>query len=176
MPAIRLERRDRGRLLRADEERCAALPADHRLHLLRHERFPLRAVREVDRRGLSQEPDQGALGVVKRLLDKEDLPKEDRLEFEKLLLEQERHAQDNVTSRWEADMSSDSKLAKNVRPIALIALLGLYLLLAITDSIESIKFEVKEEYVSLLEVLALTAFSAYFAGRSIEKVQYKRKS
>lgn len=121
-------------------------------------------------------PDQGALGVVKRLLDKEDLPKEDRLEFEKLLLEQERHAQDNVTERWTADMSSDSKLAKNVRPIALIALLGLYLLLAITDSIESIKFEVKEEYVSLLEVLALTAFSAYFAGRSIEKVQYKRKT
>jgi hypothetical protein len=121
-------------------------------------------------------PDQGALGVVKRLIDKEDIPKEDRLEFEKLLLEQERHAQDNVTSRWEADMSSDSKLAKNVRPIALIALLGLYLLLAITDSIESIRFEVKEEYVSLLEVLALTAFSAYFAGRSIEKVQYKRKS
>jgi len=121
-------------------------------------------------------PDQGALGVVKRLLDKEDLPKEDRLEFEKLLLEQERNAQDNVTERWTADMSSDSKLAKNVRPIALIALLGLYLLLAITDSIESIKFEVKEEYVSLLEVLALTAFSAYFAGRSIEKVQYKRKS
>jgi len=33
-----------------------------------------------------------------------------------------------------------------------------------------------KEYVSLLEVLALTAFSAYFAGRSIEKVQYKRKS
>jgi hypothetical protein len=121
-------------------------------------------------------PDQGALGVVKRLIDKEDIPKEDRLEFEKLLLEQERHAQDNVTNRWEADMSSDSKLAKNVRPIALIALLGLYLLLAITDSIESIRFEVKEEYVSLLEVLALTAFSAYFAGRSIEKVQYKRKS
>lgn len=121
-------------------------------------------------------PDQGALGVVKRLLDKEDLPKEDRLEFEKLMLEQERHAQDNVTERWTADMSSDSKLAKNVRPIALIALLGLYLLLAITDSIESIKFEVKEEYVSLLEVLALTAFSAYFAGRSIEKVQYKRKT
>lgn len=121
-------------------------------------------------------PDQGALGVVKRLLDKEDLPKEDRLEFEKLMLEQERHAQDNVTERWTADMSSDSKLAKNVRPIALIALLGLYLLLAITDSIESIEFEVKEEYVSLLEVLALTAFSAYFAGRSIEKVQYKRKT
>ena len=121
-------------------------------------------------------PDQGALGVVKRLLDKEDLPKEDRLEFEKLMLEQERHAQDNVTERWTADMSSDSKLAKNVRPIALIAVLWLYLLLAITDSIESIKFEVKEEYVSLLEVLALTAFSAYFAGRSIEKVQYKRKS
>ena len=121
-------------------------------------------------------PDRGALGVVKRLIDKEDIPKEDRLESEKLLLEQERHAQDNVTSRWEADMSSDSKLAKNVRAIALIALLGLYLLLAITDSIESIKFEVKEEYVSLLEVLALTAFSAYFAGRSIEKVQYKRKS
>ncbi len=29
-------------------------------------------------------PDQGALGVVKRLIDKEDIPKEDRLEEKKI--------------------------------------------------------------------------------------------
>jgi hypothetical protein len=31
-----------------------------------------------------------------------------------------------VTKRWEADMSSDSWLSKNIRPMALIAIFGAY--------------------------------------------------
>ena len=68
-------------------------------------------------------------------------------------------------------MSSDNTMAKAVRPVTLIALLGIYFLLAITDSVDAIAFDVKDEYISLLQALSMTAFGAYFAGRSYEKVK-----
>ena len=37
------------------------------------------------------------------------------------------------------------------------------------DSMDNVAFNVKDSYVSLLELLMLTAFGAYFAGRTIEK-------
>lgn len=49
-------------------------------------------------------PDQGALGVVKNLLDKE--PGVDPAEA-KAKVEAEIAFQNNVTERWKADMSSD---------------------------------------------------------------------
>jgi hypothetical protein len=39
----------------------------------------------------------------------------------------------------------------------------------VIDSIDSLAFNVKDSYVSLLEILMLTSFGAYFAGRTIEK-------
>jgi len=39
------------------------------------------------------------------------------------------------------------------------------------DSVDTLAFNVKDSYVSLLEILMLTAFGAYFAGRTIEKVK-----
>ena len=41
----------------------------------------------------------------------------------------------------------------------------------VADSIDIWDFNVKESYVSLLEILMLTAFGAYFAGRSLEKIK-----
>ena len=81
-----------------------------------------------------------------------------------------RNEQDAVTRRWEADMASDVKIAKYIRPFTLIALLLLmFITLAVVDSVEALSFEVKESYVDLLQVLMLTAFGAYFAGRSLEE-------
>ena len=42
---------------------------------------------------------------------------------------------------------------------------------AVADSIPSIEFEIKNVYVSLLQTLTMTAFGAYFAGRSLEKIK-----
>ena len=83
----------------------------------------------------------------------------------------EQDAQANVTERWKADMNSDERLAKLVRPLTLIVLLTLYLCLAVADSIGGWDFEVKEQYIDLLQILSLTAFGAYFAGRSLEKTK-----
>lgn len=77
--------------------------------------------------------------------------------------------QNNVTERWKADMGSDVKLAKLIRPVTLIALMGMFMITMIFDSLDNWPFNVKDSYIDLLQVLMLTAFGAYFAGRTIEK-------
>ena len=111
-------------------------------------------------------PDKGALGIVKNLLDKEpDVSPEEA----KAVVEAEIAFQNNVTERWKADMGSDIKLAKYIRPVTLIALMVMFMATMVADSMDSWPFNVKDSYVSLLEILMLTSFGAYFAGRTIEK-------
>lgn len=113
-------------------------------------------------------PDSGGLGVVKNLLDKDpDVDPEEA----KAMVEAEVRFQENVTERWKADMGSDVKLAKVIRPITLICLMVMFMATMIADSMDEWPFNVKDSYVSLLEVLMLTAFGAYFAGRTIEKAK-----
>lgn len=111
-------------------------------------------------------PDSGALGVVKNLLDMDDSVDPEEAQR---MIDAEVLFQGNVTERWKADMSSDVKLAKYIRPVTLIALMVIFLGAMVADSIDIWDFNVKESYVSLLEILMLTAFGAYFAGRSLEK-------
>jgi len=111
-------------------------------------------------------PDKGALGIVKNLLDNEDSV--DPAEA-KAIVEAEIAFQNNVTERWKADMGSDVKLAKYIRPVTLIALMVMFMVTMVLDSLDQLPFNVKDSYVSLLEILMLTSFGAYFAGRTIEK-------
>ena len=113
-------------------------------------------------------PDQGALGVVKNLLDKE--PSIDPAEA-KAKIDAEIAFQNNVTERWKADMGGDVKLAKLIRPATLIALMSMFMVTMLLDSLDNLPFNVKDSYVSLLEILMLTSFGAYFAGRTIEKAK-----
>ena len=113
-------------------------------------------------------PDQGALGVVKNLLDKE--PSIDPAEA-KAKIDAEIAFQNNVTERWKADMGGDVKLAKLIRPATLIALMSMFMVTMVLDSLDNLPFNVKDSYVSLLEILMLTSFGAYFAGRTIEKAK-----
>jgi hypothetical protein len=114
-------------------------------------------------------PDQGALGIVKNLLDQEpDVSPEEA----KARVEAEIAYQNNVTERWKADMGSDVKLAKYIRPVTLISLMAMFMATMVADSLDNLPFNVKDSYVSLLEILMLTSFGAYFAGRTIEK--YKK--
>jgi len=113
-------------------------------------------------------PDQGGLGVVKNLLDRE--PDIDPAEA-KAKVDAEIEFQKNVTERWKADMGSDVKLAKTIRPVMLIVLITIFVGLVIFDSLDNQPFNVRESYVSLLEILMLTVFGAYFAGRTVEKTR-----
>lgn len=115
-------------------------------------------------------PDSGGLGVVKNLLNlKPDLDPEEV----KAKIDAEIAFQNNVTERWKADMGSDVKLAKYIRPVTLIALMAMFMVTMVLDSLDYMPFNVKDSYVSLLEILMLTSFGAYFAGRTIEKSRNK---
>lgn len=121
-------------------------------------------------------PDQGALGVVKRLIDLEpNMSAQEKMEFQKMLMDYESNAQDNVTERWKSDMMSDSWLSKNIRPMMLIFLILSFTIFVTIDSIIKISFELKDAYIDMLQILMTTAFTAYFAGRSYEKVNLNRR-
>ena len=113
-------------------------------------------------------PDQGALGLVKNLIDKDrDVDTAEGA----AMVDAEIEFQKNVTERWKADMGSDVKLAKLIRPVTLICLMAMFMVTMVLDSLDQLPFNVKDSYVSLLEILMLTAFGAYFAGRTIEKAK-----
>tara|TARA_B110000211_G_C14060881_1_gene545459 strand:- start:1051 stop:1491 length:441 start_codon:yes stop_codon:yes gene_type:complete len=113
-------------------------------------------------------PDSGALGVVKNLIDKDDSVDSEEAQR---MIDAEVRFQENVTERWKADMGSDVKLAKLIRPLTLIALMVMFMVTMTADSIDAWPFTVKDSYVDLLQILMMTAFGAYFAGRTIEKAK-----
>lgn len=112
-------------------------------------------------------PDRGVLGVVKNLVDKD--PTLDSESF-KAVMDAEIRAQDNVSRRWEADSKTDVKLAKLIRPVVLLLMLSFYMILTVWDGVDP-RFMPPENYINLLEILMLTVFGAYFAGRTVEKVR-----
>tara|TARA_R100001163_G_scaffold13531_2_gene12549 strand:+ start:11406 stop:11843 length:438 start_codon:yes stop_codon:yes gene_type:complete len=113
-------------------------------------------------------PDQGGLGIVKNLIDKDpDVSTDEGM----AAVDAEIQFQNNVTERWKADMGSDVKLAKLIRPVTLIALMSMFMITMFIDSMDNVAFNVKDSYVDLLQILMLTAFGAYFAGRTIEKAK-----
>ena len=112
-------------------------------------------------------PDRGVLGVVKNLVDKD--PTLDSQSFQ-AVMDAEIKAQENVTRRWEADAKSDVKLAKLIRPIMLVLLCVFFMVMMIWEGIDP-NFKPPSSYISLLEILMLTVFGAYFAGRTVEKVR-----
>ena len=76
----------------------------------------------------------------------------------------------NITSRWQADMNSDSWLSKNVRPLVLIFLVVCTMLLIFIDA-GKLNFNVKDSYIDLLQLVLITVIGAYFGGRSFEKLK-----
>jgi hypothetical protein len=113
-------------------------------------------------------PDSGGLGIVKNLIDKDpDVNTDEGV----AAVDAEIQFQNNVTERWKADMGSDVKLAKLIRPVTLIALMSMFMVTMVADSMDNWPFNVKDSYVDLLQILMLTAFGAYFAGRTIEKAK-----
>jgi len=80
--------------------------------------------------------------------------------------------QKNITERWLADTKSDSWLSRNVRPLVLIFLVVSTVLLVFIDA-GVIQFEVKANWVDLLQLVLITVISAYFGGRSMEKIRKK---
>ncbi len=79
-----------------------------------------------------------------------------------------------ITKRWESDNLADSWWSKNVRPLSLMFLtVTMFLYIILDSSIEG--FSVEKEWIDLLSSLLLLIYSAYYGGRSLEKIQNIKK-
>ena len=114
-------------------------------------------------------PDQGTLGIVKNLITSdtniEPVDKEQAMK----LIEQDLQELKEVSSRWRADMKSDSWLSKNTRPLALVFLTGSAVFMMAVDSFH-LQFDVDEAWINLLKTLLVTVYVAYFGSRGAEKI------
>ena len=113
---------------------------------------------------------KGVGGVIDNLTttEEEKLTAEEKIKD--MILGYEGEMQKQVSERWKSDMNSDSWLSKNVRPMPLIFLIICTMLLIFIDA-GAIKFDVKDTWVDLLQLVLITVIGAYFGGRSLEKVK-----
>jgi hypothetical protein len=114
-------------------------------------------------------PDQGMLGVLKNLIDKEpSLSSAEKKELMQMMQQLHVEEQKEITERWKYDTSSNSWLAVNVRPLVLASLIVFLYLFIILDSLK-IEYEVKDAWISIYETVLITTIGGYFVVRSIDK-------
>jgi len=113
---------------------------------------------------------KGVGGVIDNLHTSGEEKLEAERKIKELVANYEVEMEKNITSRWEADLKSDSWLSKNVRPLVLIFLIVCTMLLIFIDA-GALEFEVKSSWVDLLQLVLITVIGAYFGGRSLEKVK-----
>ena len=101
-------------------------------------------------------------------ISKSDISTEDKIKLQELLYQSQIYEMQEVSKRWNSDMTSDNKLSKSVRPLTLIFLFVSTVLLIFIDS-GFINFAVDDEWKELLKMLLITITAAYFGGRSYEK-------
>jgi uncharacterized membrane protein (DUF106 family) len=127
-------------------------------------------------------PLDAILGIGSKLIDRL-FPDENQANEAKLkLLEMQRNGelaqinadiseQQELTERLEADMSSDSWLSKNIRPMTLIFILLGYFTFAMMSAFG---MDTNESYVQLLGQWGMLIMSFYFGGRTLEKIMDMR--
>jgi len=121
----------------------------------------------------------GATELVKGVggvIDNLHTSKEEKLAAEQkikeLVANYEVQMEKEISSRWNADMKSDSWLSKNVRPLVLIFLVVSTVLLMFIDA-GVINFVVEAKWTDLLQLVLITVIGADFGGRSLEKTKKK---
>ena len=113
---------------------------------------------------------KGVGGVIDSLHTSAEEKAAAEKQIKDMILGYEAEMQKQVTERWKLDMNSDSWLSKNIRPLVLIFLVICTMLLIFIDA-GFLKFNVKDSYVDLLQLVLITVIGAYFGGRSLEKVK-----
>ena len=109
-------------------------------------------------------------GVIDGLHTSEEERLAAELKVKELVAQYETQMEKEITSRWQADMKSDSWLSKNIRPLVLAFLVISTVLLIFIDA-GAINFVVEQKWTDLLQLVLITVIGAYFGGRSFEKVK-----
>jgi hypothetical protein len=97
--------------------------------------------------------------------------KELKIKLKEVLSQAESSAQEQVTRRWVAD-SKAGWLPANIRPLTLIFLTFVFVIISVFDGNLG-GFAISPAYIPIYQTLLLCVYSAYFAGRSIEKIKNK---
>ena len=118
----------------------------------------------------------GNVGLdVNKLVDEISTTDEERktlkIKLKQVLTQAESSAQEQVTRRWEAD-SKAGWLPANIRPLTLAFLTLIFVSISFFDGNVG-GFKMNPIYVPVYQTLLMVVFSAYFAGRSIEKFKSK---
>ncbi len=116
-------------------------------------------------------PDAGILKMVGKLIQGDSNITLENKEEALKLLEMDIVEMQEISKRWNSDMSSDSWMSKNTRPMTLIFLTVSAVLLIVLDSLD-IDFGVSSEWIELLKSLLITVYVAYFGSRGVEKFKY----
>jgi len=86
-----------------------------------------------------------------------------------IIAKAESQAQEQVTKRWEADTKA-GWLPANIRPLTLAFLTLVFVLISFFDGNIG-QFKINPAYIPVYQTLLMVVYSAYFAGRSIEKIK-----
>lgn len=113
---------------------------------------------------------KGVGGIIDNLHTSKDEKLAAELKVKELIANYEVQMEKEISSRWQADMKSDSWLSKNIRPLVLAFLVVCTVLMIFIDA-GTIQFVVDDEWKSLLQLVLITVIGAYFGGRSLEKVK-----
>ena len=110
-------------------------------------------------------------------ITKSDVSADDKIKLQQIIYEQQNKEIESITSRWQADASSDSWLSKNVRPLVLVWCIVIFSLSGILDSVESVPFQINSLWNDTFEKVMMAVVLAYFGGRTTEKATsiYKQK-
>jgi len=120
--------------------------------------------------GGAKELVEGVGGVIDSLHTSKEEKLAAEQKIKELVANYEVQMEKEISSRWEADMKSDSWLSKNVRPLVLIFLVISTVLLIFIDA-GIINFVVEAKWTDLLQLVLITVIGAYFGGRSLEKTK-----
>lgn len=128
--------------------------------------IPIPALLEVGSKLLDRfMPDPGKAAEAKAELEK--MAQDGRIAEMNIDLQAYQVEQNNLTERLKADMSSDSWLSKNIRPLTLVFILAAYFTFAMMSAFD---YETRGNYVELLGQWGMLIMSFYFGGRTLEKI------
>jgi len=111
-------------------------------------------------------------GVLDNLTTSKQEKLQAKKEIKQVVLDYEKSMQKQVTSRWLSD-NNGSLLTKNIRPLSLAFLTFMFVLISVFSGNIG-QFNIQEEFIPVYQTLLIVIYTAYFGGRSFEKIKNKK--
>jgi hypothetical protein len=110
----------------------------------------------------------GVNGIVDNVVTNKEEKTKLRNELTKILTENANIQEQEISKRLQYDMSSDSWLAKNIRPLSLVFTTLFVFAIAATDGNIG-QFKINTTYIDLFKSLLMVQYSFYFGSRALTK-------